>query len=94
MAVVASAIASASVSWSSASFAATFAEIERAEPVYESHAGWTEDISGVRRFGDLPKAARSYVQRVEALAGVPVELISVGPGRDETIARTEPFRSL
>ena len=74
-------------------FPMTLAEIEGAEPLYESHAGWTEDITGCRRFEDLPETARAYVNRVEALVGVPVELISVGPGRDETIARTDPFRA-
>jgi len=74
-------------------FPMTLAEIERAVPVYESHSSWSEDIRGCRRFEDLPAAAQAYVNRVETLAGVPVELISIGPGRDETIARTEPFRS-
>jgi adenylosuccinate synthase len=73
-------------------FPMTLREIERSEPVYESHSGWAEDITGCRRYEDLPATARRYVERVEALAGVPVELISVGPGRDETIERTEPFR--
>ncbi len=73
-------------------FPMTLREIERAEPVYESHAGWSEDLTGCRRFEELPEAARAYVNRVEALVGVPVQLISVGPGRDETIARTDPFR--
>ena len=74
-------------------FPMTLSEIEGAEPVYESHPGWSEDITGCRRFEDLPRAARDYVSRVEALVGVPVELISVGPGRDETIARSDPFRA-
>ncbi|MDH3212801.1 MAG: adenylosuccinate synthase [Myxococcales bacterium] len=73
-------------------FPLTLAEIERAEPVYETHPCWTQDIRSCREFGELPEAARSYVNRVEALAGVPVELISVGPGRDATIVRNEPFR--
>jgi len=73
-------------------FPMTLAEIERAEPVYESLPGWSEDIRECRRFEDLPQNARGYVERVESLAGVPVEIISVGPGRDETIARDEPFR--
>jgi adenylosuccinate synthase len=72
----------------------TLAEIERAEPIYEDLPGWSGDLSGCRVFEDLPPEARSYVNRVEALAGVPVELISVGPGRDETISRTDPFRPL
>jgi len=75
-------------------FPMTLAELERAEPVYETLPGWDEDITGCRRYADLPSAARSYVERVEALVAVPVEIISVGPGRDETIARVDPFRPL
>jgi len=73
-------------------FPMSLAEIAAAEPEYESWAGWSEEISGCRAFDELPAAARRYVERVETLAGVPVELISVGPGRDETIARADPFR--
>jgi adenylosuccinate synthase len=73
-------------------FPMTLGEIEQAEPVYESWAGWTEDLTGCRRWEELPAAARQYVERVEALAGVPVDLISIGPNRDETIVRTDPFR--
>ena len=72
-------------------FPMTLAEIERAEPVYETHEGWDEDLTGCRRYEELPAAARRYVERVEALVGVPVELISIGPNRDETIARRDPF---
>jgi adenylosuccinate synthase len=73
-------------------FPMTLGELERAEPVYETFPCWSEDITGCREFDDLPATARDYVKRVEALVGVPVELISIGPGRDETIVRTEPFR--
>jgi adenylosuccinate synthase len=73
-------------------FPMTLREIERAEPVYESVPGWTEDLRGCRNFEDLPRSVRDYVERVEALVGVPVEILSVGPGRDETIARNQPFR--
>jgi adenylosuccinate synthase len=55
--------------------------------------GWTEDLSGVRRVEDLPDNARRYVDRIEALVDVPVDVLSVGPGRDQTIARSDPFRS-
>jgi adenylosuccinate synthase len=75
-------------------FPMTLAEIERAEPVYETLPGWDVDITGCRRYEDLPEAARDYVERVEALVAVPVEIISVGPGRDETIARIDPFRPI
>jgi adenylosuccinate synthase len=72
-------------------FPMTLGELERAEPEYEIHPGWSEDLRAVRRFDDLPRNARAYVDRIEALVGVPVELISVGPERDETIVRRDPF---
>jgi len=72
-------------------FPMTLGELSRAEPVYESQPGWGGDLTGARRFGDLPDAARRYIDRVEALVGVPVDLVSVGPGRDETIVRKDPF---
>jgi len=75
-------------------FPMTLREIESAEPVYETLPGWSEDVTACRRFEDLPKNARAYVERIESLVGVPVEIISVGPGRDETIARDEPFRPI
>jgi adenylosuccinate synthase len=74
-------------------FPMTLAEIERAEPVYESHPGFSEDISGCRRVEELPERARRYVERVEALVGVPIEILSVGADRDATIACEDPFRS-
>ncbi|HET9095472.1 MAG TPA: adenylosuccinate synthase [Candidatus Baltobacteraceae bacterium] len=45
--------------------------------------GWRDDISGVRRIGDLPEAARSYIARLEAILGVPIDCVSVGPERSE-----------
>jgi len=75
-------------------FPMTLAEIEAAQPVYQTLPGWSEDVTGCRKFEELPKNARDYVERIEALVGVPVEVLSVGPGRDETIARTQPFRPI
>ena len=57
------------------------------EPVYESFPGFSGDISKVRRFADLPKGARDYVLWVESKLGVPVTLVSVGPGSEATIWR-------
>jgi adenylosuccinate synthase len=74
-------------------FPMTLGELARAEPVYERMPGWDADLCGVRRFEDLPLAARRYVERIEALVDVPVEVLSVGPGRDQTIARSDPFRA-
>ena len=56
-------------------------------PVYEEHEGWSVDISDIREYHDLPKAAQQYVERVEELAGVPITSVGVGPGRDATLMR-------
>ena len=72
-------------------FPMTLAEVARAEPVYERLPGWSESLRDVRRFEELPDSARRYVDRVEELVGVPVDVLSVGPGRDETIVRRDPF---
>jgi adenylosuccinate synthase len=63
------------------------AVLEQAKPVLESLEPWEEDISGVRRFRGLPRAARAYVRRVEDVIGVPVRIISLGPDREQTIYR-------
>jgi adenylosuccinate synthase len=60
---------------------------ERLEPVYEELPGWRADTTGCRSWGDLPEAARDYVVRLEALAGVPISHVSVGPERDQMIMR-------
>ena len=61
------------------------------EPVYETLPGWKQDISGIREFSELPENAKKFVLRVEALTGVPVEIISVGANREQTIIRNFPL---
>jgi adenylosuccinate synthase len=61
------------------------------KPVYETLPGWKKDIRGIRNHADLPEMARQYLARIEALTGVPIQIISVGPGRDETIVLDNPF---
>jgi adenylosuccinate synthase len=61
------------------------------EPVYEDHPGWKESTVGVKSFDLLPKAAQSYLKRLESLVGAPVAIISTGPDRDETIVLKHPF---
>ncbi len=65
--------------------------LRAAVPVYEEHPGWQESISGARSMDDLPLNARRYVQRLEELVEVQMGLVSVGPGRDETIHRAQVF---
>ena len=55
------------------------------QPVLETLSGWTEDITGMRRAEDLPAAARRFIARVEEVSGVPVGMIGVGAGRDQSI---------
>jgi adenylosuccinate synthase len=66
-------------------------ELERCVPVYEELPGWMESTVGVKRFDKLPKNAREYLERIQALCGVPIDLISTGPDREETIVRRHPF---
>ena len=66
-------------------------DLESAKPVYEELDGWTEDIGPVRRFEELPAAARRYIARIEELTATPVTLISVGAEREETILLRDPF---
>jgi len=68
-------------------------EIQRAEPVYETLDGWGDDTRRVRHLEDLPAQARRYLRNMEALSGVPLQIISLGPARGETIVLRNPFRS-
>jgi adenylosuccinate synthase len=60
-------------------------------PVYESLAGWKEDITNVRQYDDLPTQAKDYIRRVEEFTGIPANIVSVGPDRAETLLLTNPF---
>jgi adenylosuccinate synthase len=66
-------------------YPAELADLDDIEVDYETHPGWQEDLTGVRDFGDLPQAARDYVRWLERLVGVPVEMVSVGPARDQVV---------
>ena len=63
-------------------------DLRRAKPVYETLPGWREEISAVRRMSDLPAKARSYLARLSEVVGKPVEVVSVGPDREQTIFAT------
>ncbi len=66
-------------------------ELARCVPRYEELPGWKQSTVGVKRQEELPQAARDYLGRIEALTGVPIDLISTGPEREETIVRRHPF---
>jgi adenylosuccinate synthase len=67
-------------------------DITLVEPVYETVDGWSEDTRQIRDLDDLPAGARRYLRRIEDLLGIPLYLVSVGPGRAETIVLKNPFR--
>jgi adenylosuccinate synthase len=69
-------------------FVDAFADVE---PVYEELPGWQQPTLGVTREADLPEAARRYLARIEEIVGVPIDVISTGPDRDQTIIRRHPF---
>ncbi|MEN9704731.1 MAG: hypothetical protein RLZZ393_610 [Pseudomonadota bacterium] len=69
-------------------FADAFADVE---PIYEEHPGWKDSTVGVTRYDALPENARRYLKRLEELVGVPVDIISTGPDRDQTIVLHHPF---
>ena len=68
-------------------FPSQIGDLERAVPVYETLPGWGEELDAVRREGDLPAAARRYVDRIAELVGRPVTIVSIGPDRAQTIIR-------
>ena len=67
------------------------ANIEGLEPVYEELPGWSESTYGVRELDRLPANARRYLDRLSEVCGAPIDMISTGPDRDETIVLRHPF---
>jgi adenylosuccinate synthase len=64
----------------------------RCEPIYEEMPGWKESTVGAKSLDVLPANARAYINRIEALVGVPIDMISTGPDREETIVLRHPFK--
>jgi adenylosuccinate synthase len=65
----------------------------RMQPVYENLSGWSEEISLARGVDDLPAKARDYVKRIEEFTETPAYILSVGPGREQTMLLKNPFQS-
>ena len=60
-------------------------------PVYEEMPGWSDNTFGVTDYDSLPQAAKDYIARLEVITGVPVDIISTGPDRNETIVMRHPY---
>jgi adenylosuccinate synthase len=62
------------------------------EPIYEEMPGWSENTAGIKEFAQLPKAARNYLKRLEEVCATPIDMISTGPDREDTILLRHPFK--
>ena len=67
-------------------------KLEKAKPVLKTLPGWKCDIRGIKKYEDLPAECRNYIETIEAELGVPVTMVSNGPGRDEIIMRQQLYR--
>ncbi len=65
--------------------------LEACEPIYEELPGWSDDITGIHDQDDLPVNAKRYIRRIEELVETPVQIVSVGPGREQIIMLQDPF---
>ena len=72
-------------------FPASLEDLSKCEPVYEELQGWNEDITNIEKFEDLPENAKKYINKIEEIVGVSVDMISVGPKRTQTIIRKNIF---
>lgn len=61
------------------------------QPIYEELPGWNESTSGIKKFSDLPLLAQKYLLHIEEVAGVPIDIVSTGPDREDTILLRNPF---
>lgn len=66
-------------------FPSSLKDLAKCEPVYETFPGWLEDTTHCRTYDELPQAARTYIERIEALCSLPVQIVAIGPGREQTI---------
>ncbi len=66
-------------------------EAAKCVPVYEEMPGWKDSTVGAKSLADLPATARAYIKRIEELVGIPVDMVSTGPDREETIVLRHPF---
>jgi adenylosuccinate synthase len=72
---------------------ASLADFDLCRPVYESLPGWSEDLTGVKNWSDLPVSARNYVSFLAERLGVPASIVSVGPDRHQTIGVSQATRA-
>jgi adenylosuccinate synthase len=67
--------------------------LAKCEPVYETVPGWTEDITGVKSYEELPANTRVYIEKIAEVTGVPLAIFSIGPNREQTVPVTELYEA-
>jgi adenylosuccinate synthase len=72
-------------------FPASLEDLAKCEPIYEELEGWSEDLTAIEKYEDLPENAKKYIAKIEELIGVSVDMVSVGPNRAQTIVRKNIF---
>ncbi|MBC6004589.1 Adenylosuccinate synthetase [uncultured Clostridium sp.] len=72
-------------------FPASLEDLAKCEPIYEELEGWSEDLTGMETYEELPENAKKYIAKIEELVGVSVDMVSVGPNRAQTIIRKNIF---
>ncbi|CEK36337.1 adenylosuccinate synthase [Paeniclostridium sordellii] len=72
-------------------FPASLEDLAKCEPIYEELEGWSDDLTNVEKYEDLPENAKKYIAKIEELVGVNVDMVSVGPNRAQTIIRKNIF---
>ena len=65
--------------------------LKKCEPIYKELAGWSEDITEAKGFDDLPENTKNYLRHIEDLTEIPIQIVSVGADREETIVLENPF---
>ena len=70
---------------------ANISHLKHCEPQYVEMPGWGRDIGSARRWDDLPRQCRDYIELIESEVGAPVDLIGVGPRRDQFVERRNPW---
>jgi len=73
-------------------FPASLKRLGKAKPIYESLPGWSQDLSTITTYEDLPKEAKEYMKFIENYLEIPIKIVSIGPGRAQTIVREEIYR--
>lgn len=74
-------------------YPANLRKLDQVKPIYEEFPAWTEDITKVKDYADLPQKARTYLERLSEVTGIPLATVSVGPDRNQTIIITDPWEA-